>query len=81
MYDECDSCGRPSLLHQEGDCTRTVEETADVVVKNWSDGIERLITKIHGQNTSNMSLYNQNMTTLVQSLNKSIQKTWVKEDG
>ena len=38
------------------------------------DGIERLITTISGQNTSNMNLYNENMTTLVQSLKDSLTK-------
>merc|ERR1712237_60334 len=35
-------CGRPTLLHEEGECTRTVEETAEVVAKNWSDLRKRL---------------------------------------
>ena len=33
--------------------------------QSLSDGIEGFITQIHGQNTSNMNLYNENMTTLV----------------
>ena len=39
IYDECDNCRRPILLHQNpGDeCTRDVDETLEVVVKNWKD--------------------------------------------
>ena len=47
----------------------------------YLDGIEHLITQIHGQNTSNMNLYNENMTTLVQSLKDSLPKMEVKADG
>ena len=36
IYDKCMNCGQPSLLHKEGDCTRMVEETADVVNKIWT---------------------------------------------
>ena len=42
VYDECSNCGRPTLLHKEDECTRTVEETAEVVAKNWSDLRKRL---------------------------------------
>ena len=41
------------------------------------DGIERLITQILGQNVSNMNQYNENMTTLVQS----IKDTFTKEEA
>ena len=37
VYDECDKCGRPTLLHKEEECTRTVEEGLKVVAKNWRD--------------------------------------------
>ena len=38
IYDECDKCGRPILLHQEPseECTREVDEGPDVINKNWS---------------------------------------------
>ena len=42
VYDECENCGRPTLLHKEGNCTRTVEETEYVVNKNWTDLKKRL---------------------------------------
>ena len=42
MYDECDKCGRPTLLHKEEECTRTVEEGLEVVAKNWRDLRRRL---------------------------------------
>ena len=103
IYDKCENCGWPILLHQEGDsdCTRTVEESAEVIAKNWSDlkkrlkpllkkikeerrkeaeqttyldGLERVITQIHGQNTSNMNLYKEDMTTLVKSLKDFLRK-------
>ena len=35
VYNECDKCGRPTLLHKEDECTRTVEEGPEVVAKNW----------------------------------------------
>ena len=41
------------------------------------DGIERVITQILGQNISNMNQYNENMTTLVQS----IKDTFTKEEA
>ena len=47
----------------------------------YLDGIKRLTTQIHDQNRSNMNLYNENMTTLVQSLKDSLPKTGVKTDG
>ena len=47
----------------------------------YLDGIEHLITQIHGQNTSNMNLYNENMTTLVTSLKYYLPKIGVKADG
>ena len=108
IYDKCEECGRPTLLHEEDVCTRTVEEGLEVVAKNWRDlrrrlkpilkeiqderqkeaeqtvyldGIKRLTTQIHDQNRSNMNLYNENMTTLVQSLKDSLPKTGVKTDG
>ena len=42
VYDECNNCGRPVLLHKGSECERTVEETAEVVTKNWSDLKRRL---------------------------------------
>ena len=42
VYDECDKCGRPTLLHKEEECTRTVEEGLKVVPKNWKDLRRRL---------------------------------------
>ena len=35
MYNECDKCGRPTLLHKEEECTRDVDEGLEAVVKNW----------------------------------------------
>ena len=35
--DECGNCGRPSLLHRDGPCTRQEKEPPDVVNKIWSD--------------------------------------------
>ena len=44
VYDECENCGRPVLLHLDvaEDCTRSVEETAEVVAKSWQDLRKRL---------------------------------------
>ena len=38
IYDECEKCGRPILLHQQAreECTREVDEGLDVIAKNWS---------------------------------------------
>ena len=38
IYEQCDKCGRPILLHQQPDeeCTREVDEGPDVINKNWS---------------------------------------------
>ena len=101
--DECGACGRPSLLHRGGPCTRQEREPPDIVIKIWSDfkkrvkpilatlkadfrkeaeqsvlldGLDRLFSKISGQNMENMSRYNENMTTLV----ASIKDTMYKED-
>ena len=35
--DECGRCGRPSLLHRDGPCTRKERELPEVVNKIWSD--------------------------------------------
>ena len=35
--DECGQCGRPSLLHKGGPCTRKEKEPPDVVNKIWTD--------------------------------------------
>ena len=37
VYDECDECGRPTLLHKEDECMRDVEEGLEVIAKNWRD--------------------------------------------
>ena len=39
IYDECDECGRPVILHQNPseECTRSVDESLEVVAKNWRD--------------------------------------------
>ena len=39
IYDECDECGRPVLLHKdpEEECTRDVDEGLEVIAKNWRD--------------------------------------------
>ena len=42
LYDECDECGRPTLLHREEECMRDVEEGLKVVAKNWRDLRRRL---------------------------------------
>ena len=35
--DKCGQCGRPSLLHKGGPCTRSEKESLDVILKIWSD--------------------------------------------
>ena len=35
VYDQCDECRRPILLHKEEEYTRDVEEGLEVVAKNW----------------------------------------------
>ena len=40
--DECGICGRPSLLHRDGPCTRKERESPDVVIKIWSDFKKRV---------------------------------------
>ena len=44
IYDECDECGRPVILHQNPseECTRRVDEGLEVVAKNWRDLRRRL---------------------------------------
>ena len=39
VYNKCDECGRPVILHQdqEGECTRDIDESLEVVAKNWRD--------------------------------------------
>ena len=39
IYDECDQCGRPVILHQDpgGECTRDSDEGLEVIAKNWRD--------------------------------------------
>ena len=37
VYDECDECGRPVILHQEEECTRDVDKGLKVIAKNWRD--------------------------------------------
>ena len=36
IYDECDQCGRPVILHQdpEGECTRESDEGLEIIAKN-----------------------------------------------
>ena len=35
IYDQCEKCGRPIILHQQPDeeCTREVDEGLDVIIK------------------------------------------------
>ena len=40
--DECGQCGRPSLLHKGGPCTRSEREPPDVILKIWSDFRSRI---------------------------------------
>ena len=42
VYDGCEDCGRPVILHRTEECTRDVEETLKVVDKNWRDLKKRL---------------------------------------
>ena len=44
IYDECDQCGRPVLLHQDPgeECTRDSDEGLEVIAKNWLDLKKRL---------------------------------------
>ena len=35
--DACGQCGRPSLLHRGGPCTRSEKEPPGVILKIWSD--------------------------------------------
>ena len=42
VYDECEECGRPVILHQQEECTRDVEEGLEVIAKNWRDLKKRL---------------------------------------
>ena len=37
VYDECDECGRPVILHREEECTQDVDKGLEVVAKNWRD--------------------------------------------
>ena len=37
VFDECEECGRPTLLHKEEVCMRDVEEGLEVIAKNWRD--------------------------------------------
>ena len=39
IYDECDQCGRPVLLHKDPgeECTRDSDEGLEVIAKNWRD--------------------------------------------
>ena len=39
IYDECDDCGRLALLHLNSrkPCTRNVDESQEVVAKNWNE--------------------------------------------
>ena len=45
IYDECDKCGRPKLLHKEEECTRSVIEGSKVVAKNLGD-LRRMLKPI-----------------------------------
>ena len=42
VYDECEECERPTILHKEEECTRDVKEGLEVVAKNWRDLRRRL---------------------------------------
>ena len=42
VYNECYECGRPTLLQEEEECTKTVEEGLEVIAKNWIDLRRRL---------------------------------------
>ena len=44
IYDECEQCGRPVILHQEPgeECTRDSDEGLEVIAKNWRDLKKRL---------------------------------------
>ena len=42
VYNECENCGRPVILHKEEECTRDVDESLKVIAKNWRDLKKRL---------------------------------------
>ena len=44
--DECGQCGRPSLLHKGGPCTRLEKENPEVILKIWKDFLSRIKTVI-----------------------------------
>ena len=35
--DACGQCGRPSLLHKGGPCTRSDKESPEVILKIWEE--------------------------------------------
>ena len=42
VYDECEECRSPTLLHKEETCMRNVDEGLEVIAKNWRDLRRRL---------------------------------------
>ena len=44
IYDECDDCGRPVILHlnPSEECTRNLDKSLEVVAKNWKELRRRL---------------------------------------
>ena len=40
--DACGQCGRPSLLHRGGPCTRSEKEPPDVILKIWDEFRNRM---------------------------------------
>ena len=34
VYDECEECGRPVILHMTEECTRDVDKGLEVIAKN-----------------------------------------------
>ena len=77
IYDECDNCGRPVLLHQNpGEkCTRDVDEGLEVIAKNWKD-LKRCLKPILKQ-IKEERLKEKEQNVYLDGIKQLVQEIWM----
>ena len=85
VYDECDECRRPVILHQEEECTQDVDEGLEVVAKNWRDLKRRLKPilkeiKTEMEKEKEQNVYLDGIKQIVHTIQMQINTSEAKKD-
>ena len=77
IYKECYECSRPVILHQNPseECTRSVDESLEVVPKNWRDLRRRLKPVLKEIKEEKMKEKEQNI--YLDGIKQLVQEIWM----